>query len=102
LEVEGNPFWEVAMSEEYNSLIENQTWNLVLHPSDWKLVRCKWIYRTKKTTNGHVRRYKERLVAKGFQQGHGIYYDETFGAVTKMHSIRLALAIAVAMGWEVH
>ena len=36
------------------------------------------------------------------QQVHGIDYDETFAPVAKMDSIRLALAIAAAKGWEVH
>jgi hypothetical protein len=49
-----------------------------------------------------VRRYKERLVSKGFQQIHGIDYDETFSPVEKMDSIQLALAIATTRGWEVH
>jgi hypothetical protein len=86
------------MNEEYNSLIKNQTWDLVPLPSDRKLVRCKWVYRTKKATNGLVSRYKARLVAKGFQQVHGIDYDETFAPVAKMDSIRLALAIATTRG----
>eukprot|EP00253_Pinus_taeda_P004703 PITA_04703 len=42
------------------------------------------------------------LVAKGFQQVHGIYYDETFAPVAKMDSTRLTLAIAAAKRWEVH
>jgi hypothetical protein len=42
-EAEGNPFWEETMREEYNSLIENHTWDLVPLPSDQKLVRCKWV-----------------------------------------------------------
>jgi hypothetical protein len=37
--------------------------------------------------NGQVRRYKERLVSKGFQQIHGIDYDETFSPIEKMDSI---------------
>jgi hypothetical protein len=49
-----------------------------------------------------VNRYKARLVSKGFQQLHGIDYDETFALVAKMDSIRLALAIATTRGWEVH
>jgi hypothetical protein len=57
-EAEGNPYWEATMNEEYNSLIENQTWDLVLLPSDRNIVRCKWIYRTKKVENGLVSRYK--------------------------------------------
>ena len=68
----GNPHWEAAMDEEYNSLFANQTWDLVPLPSNRKLVRCKWINRTKKSVNGQLSRYKERLVAKGFQQVYGI------------------------------
>jgi hypothetical protein len=49
-----------------------------------------------------VRRYKEILVAKGFQNIHEIDYDETFSLVTKMDSIQLALVIATSRGWEVH
>jgi hypothetical protein len=33
---------------------------------------------------------------------HGIDYDETFAPVENMDSIRLALAITAAKGWEVH
>jgi hypothetical protein len=50
----------------------------------------------------HISRYKARLVSKGFQQVHGIDYDETFALVVKMDSIRLALSITTSKGWEVH
>jgi hypothetical protein len=49
-----------------------------------------------------VIRYKAILVAKGFQQIHGIDYDETFDHVANMESIRLSLAIVVAKGWKFH
>jgi hypothetical protein len=98
----GNPFWEYAIQEEYNSLLENQTWDLVLLPSRRKLVRCRWVYRTKSTVDGQISRYKARLVSKGFQQVHGIDYDETFAPVVNMDSIWLALSIVVPKGWEVH
>ena len=42
---------------------------------------------TKKATYRQVSRYKEILVAKGFQQIHGINYDETFAPIEKMNSI---------------
>jgi hypothetical protein len=41
-------------------------------------------------------------VVKGFQQVHGINYDETFAPVEKMDSIWLALAIVAPRRWEVH
>jgi hypothetical protein len=99
---EKNPFWEATMTEEYNSLIENQTWELVPLPIDRKFVRCKWVYKTKKATNRHMSMYKARLVAKGYQQVHRINYDETFGLVAKMNSMWLALTTATTRGWKVH
>jgi hypothetical protein len=66
------------MHEEYNSLLENQTWDLVPLPSGKKLVWCKWVYMSKSTLDGQISRYIANLVAKGFQQVHGIDYDDTF------------------------
>jgi hypothetical protein len=86
-EAAGNPFWESAMQEEYNSLLENQTWDLVPLPSRRKLVRCRWVYTTKSVVDGQINKYKAMLVAKGFQQVHDIDYDDTFTPVTKMYSI---------------
>jgi hypothetical protein len=37
--------------------------------------------------------YKERLVAKRFQEIHGIDYDDTFSPIVNMDSIHLVLAI---------
>jgi hypothetical protein len=55
------------MQEEYNSLLENQTWDLVPLPSGRKIFICRWFYRIKSTADGQINRYKARLVAKGFQ-----------------------------------
>ena len=52
----GNPLWEVAMDEEYTALIENNTWDLVPLPKGRKLVRCRWIYRTKIGADGEIRK----------------------------------------------
>jgi hypothetical protein len=86
------------MQEEYNFVLKNHTWDLVPLHIERELVRCIWVYRTKSAVDGHVRRYKARLVSKGFQHVHGIDYDETFPLVAKMDSIHLALAIVVAKG----
>jgi hypothetical protein len=101
-EVVCNPLWEATMKEENDSLLENQTWDMVPLPPRRKRFRCKWVYRTKRETYGQVSRYKALLVAKGFQWIHGIDYDDTFSPVENMNSIHLDLAIAVAKEWEVH
>eukprot|EP00253_Pinus_taeda_P023103 PITA_23103 len=90
------------MSEEYCSLLANDTWGLVPLPKGQKLVRCKWVYRTKFGPDGKFYEHKARLVAKGFSQVEGIDYIETFSTVAKMNSICLVLSLAASFKWEVH
>ena len=57
--------WELAMQEEYKSLIANATWELAPLPTGHKAVKCKWVFCTKKNANSVVVWLKVRLVAKG-------------------------------------
>jgi hypothetical protein len=82
--------------------MENDTWDLVPLPKGRKLVRCKWVYKTKYASDGSVERHKAWLVAKGFSQVEGIDYNETFSPVEKMNSIHLVLSLATSHKWEVH
>eukprot|EP00253_Pinus_taeda_P007745 PITA_07745 len=90
------------MNEEYCSLLENDTWDLVPLQKGQKLVRCKWVYKTKYGPDGKVNKHKARLVAKGFSQVEGIDYTETFSPIAKMNSILLVLSLAASFKWEVH
>ena len=63
-----NKEWKEAADSEYQSLMENETWELVKLPSGRKPVGCKWIFKTKHTSDGKVERHKARLVAKGYTQ----------------------------------
>ena len=90
------------MKEEFSSLQNNNTWELVDLPPGRNLVQCKWVFKTEFDADGSPLKYKEILVYKCYSQLHGIDYNETFSPVEKMDSIRLALAIAASMQWEVH
>lgn len=90
------------MNEEYCSLLENDTWDHVPLPKGRKLVRCKWVYRTKYGPNGKIDKNKDRLIVKGFSQVEGIDYTETFSLVAKMNSIHLVLSLVASFKWEVH
>lgn len=40
--------WKEAMDGEYESLMENETWVLSDAPKDRKIVKCKWVFTTKR------------------------------------------------------
>ena len=98
----GHPNWDTTMNEEYRSLMANDDWDFLPLPKGRKIVRCKWVYRTKYASYGTVERHNARLVAKGFSQVEGIDYNETFSPVAKMNSIHLVLTLAASHKWEVH
>ena len=94
--------WKGATDAEFQSLLKNQTWDLVDLPEDKKVIGCKWVFKLKRDANGEITRYKARLVAQGYSQEAGIDYDEVFAPVTKYDSIRSILAIANQLDLEVH
>jgi hypothetical protein len=70
---------------------------MMLSPSS-----CKWVYRVKYKPNGKIDKYKERLVAKGFSQQEGIYYEETFAPIAKWNIIIMVINLAAHNGWKLH
>ncbi|KAG5870075.1 hypothetical protein JTB14_012917 [Gonioctena quinquepunctata] len=51
--------WKNAMKKEYQSLIDNETWDLVDLPANKKAVSCKWVYNLK--SGAHGKKCKARL-----------------------------------------
>ena len=89
--------WRGVIQEEFNSLKDNKTWELVDRPTDQRVLQGKWIYRHKRGPNGEIIRYKARWVIRGDQQKEGIDYTETFATVVKPMSYKLIFAIAAAL-----
>lgn len=94
--------WKQALEEEYNSLIKNETWELVPPPEGCNIVGSKWVMKVKRDANGNVDRHKARLVAQGYSQTHGVDYEEVFSPVAKYSSIRTLLALANKHNLEIH
>ena len=51
--------------------------------------------KTKKDSLDNIKRYKARLVVKGFTQKEGIDYKETFSHVYKKNSFHIIMALVV-------
>ena len=88
--------WESAIIEEYNSLLQNNTWTLTQLPPGRNTIQTRWVFKVKAGANGTNPRYKARLVAKGFTQREGIDYTETFSPVVKLNSLRAILSLVAA------
>jgi hypothetical protein len=82
-----NPHWREAMNSEFEALTRNNTWHLVPLTSGRNLINCKWVFKIKREVDGFIDHYKAQLVAKGFKQQYGVYYDDTFSPVVKFSTI---------------
>ena len=94
--------WIDAMKDEMKSMEDNGVWDLIELPKGSKPIGCKWIFKTKRDSNGNVERYKARLVAKGFTQREGIDYKETFSPVSSKDSFRTIMALVAHFDLELH
>ena len=58
--------WKDVMVEEYQSIVKNDVWDVVLRSKQKTMVSSKWIYKTKHSTDGSVDKYKARFMEQGF------------------------------------
>ena len=94
--------WENAANDEYQSLLDHDTWELTNLPEGRKAIGSKWVFKRKLNDKGEVARYKCRLVAQGFAQKEGIDFTETFAPVAKFGTIRTLLAHGTQRGMHIH
>ena len=88
--------WRAAAVNEYDSLVNHNTFKLVQRPPGAKVLGCRWVFKTKRHTDGPIVRYKGRVVVQGFRQTAGEDYavDELSAPVAAMNSVRTVLATA--------
>ena len=71
--------WQKAMNDEINSLYKNNTWELVKKPEKKRVVGGKWIFKMKEGLKAdEPKRFKVRLVGKGYTQKEGVDFKEVF------------------------
>ena len=89
------------MAEEFFSLHQTNTWDLVpLLPSKSFIGFCQ-VYKIKTKLDGSVDHYKARLVVKGFTQKYGMDYEKIFAPIAKMTTIQALIMIASIRQWHI-
>ncbi|XP_019057763.1 PREDICTED: uncharacterized protein LOC109116565 [Tarenaya hassleriana] len=73
------------MIQELDALARTNTWQ---------------VYKVKYNPDGSVDRYKARLVVKGYTQLEDIDFLDTFSPVAKLTTVRLILALASSLNWD--
>jgi hypothetical protein len=81
--------WCQAMIDELDSIKKNNTWSLTDLPKGHKQIGLKWVFKLKYDEHGEIVKYKAQLVARGFVQKQGIYFEEVFTHVARMESVKV-------------
>ena len=77
-----------------DSLMKNQTWNLVELPESKRVLHNKWVQWLKE--NDGIKRYKARMIVKEFQRREGIDFNDIFSPVVKLTTIRSVMSNVAA------
>ena len=80
--------------EEYQSIMKNDAWEIVLRPEGKSMVTYKWIHKINHAANGSINKYKARFVARGLSYKEGEDYEDTFAPIVKYTSIRTIISLA--------
>ena len=51
------------MIKEYQSIMKNDVWKIVMRPEKKSVVTSKWIYKIKHVTDASIEKHKERFIA---------------------------------------
>ncbi|GJX80638.1 retrovirus-related pol polyprotein from transposon TNT 1-94 [Tanacetum coccineum] len=94
--------WIESMQEELNEFEHLEVWELVPRPDKVMVITLKWIYKVILDELGGILKNKARLVACGYRQEEGIYFEESFAPVARLEVIRICLAFAAHMNMVVY
>ena len=92
--------WQLVMQNEFDFLMNNQTWKLTSLSRNRKVLEDKWIYKLKREINDDVIRHKARWVIRNFEQRENIDFNEIFALIVKSMSYKAVFAMIVVLNWK--
>jgi hypothetical protein len=95
-------FWKEAIRSEMDSIMSNETWEVVECPYWCKPIGSKWVFKKKLMPDGTTERYNARLIIKGYSQKEGEDFFDTYSPVARLTTIRVLLSLATSHGLIVH
>nr|GFC09611.1 Gag-Pol polyprotein [Tanacetum cinerariifolium] len=81
--------WIESMQEELHQFDRLDVWELVNRPLCTNVINLKWLWKNKRDEENTVIRNKSRLMAKGYTQKEGVYFEESFPLVAWLEAVRL-------------
>ena len=99
MELADAKLWRAATRKEMDRLEELRVFTLVPRktvPTGARIYKPQWVFKIK-ADNSH----KARLVVSGWGQVPGKDFGNTYAPVCRLQSVRMVLAIAAEMDWEV-
>nr|GEW28693.1 hypothetical protein [Tanacetum cinerariifolium] len=89
------------MQEELLQFKRLDVWVLVPAPDNITPLTLKWLFKNKHDEEQTVIRNKSRLVVRGYRQGEGIDFEESFAPISRMEAIMIFLTYAAHKSFTV-
>lgn len=89
------------MQEDIYQFKKSKVCHMVPRPLNINIIGTRRVFRNKFDEHGTITRNKWRLVMQGYNQVEGIEYDETFAQVARMEGIRIVIAFATYIEFNI-
>lgn len=83
-------------------MTSDDVWDLVYSFEGNKPIRCKWLYKTMRDTNGQDERYRARLVSKRFSPKMKLTIEKIFSPYPQKILLELVMAIVAHFDSKLH
>nr|GEW63862.1 retrovirus-related Pol polyprotein from transposon TNT 1-94 [Tanacetum cinerariifolium] len=94
--------WIESMQDEINQFKRLDVWELVSLPEGRHVIKIKWLWKNNTDAKNMVIQKKSRLVAKGYSQQEGIYFEESFSPVARLEVVRMFVAYAAHKNFTIY